>query len=247
MKRLHQIALGIAALAAGFFADPATASMLAVIPLATRRASPAKKKGISVDFTGVESGGRHVPEGDYLLEVAEVETKQGKESGEDYLSFTFEIVEGDAKGTKVYHNCSLQPQALFNLRGLLEALGVDIPEKGAMDLDPEELVGMKCGASLQTETYEGKKKSRPVEFFPESELVDDEAAGKKDKKDEEPAGKTKKKTVKKPTFEVGDKVKFTDDENEEQSGKVTKIEDDTATVKVGKDEWEISLDELEAA
>lgn len=246
-RNLSQLVLAVVVLAASILIDP-TASIGGAL-LATRR-SGGKKKGISVDFTDVESSGGHVPEGDYLLEVAEVEEKEGASSKEPYLAFIFEISEGEFKGRKIYHNCSLQPQALFNLRNVLEALGNEVP-KGVMDLDPEELVGQTCGASLITETYEGKKKSRVAEFFSADELESDAPATKKgaSKKEEEEAPSSSKKKVakKKPTFSEGDKVKFTDDDGEEQVGKITAIDDDKATVKVGRDEWEIDLDELEAA
>lgn len=243
----------VAALVVGAtFVDPSIAFGGAA--LATRRSSSGgkKKNTISVDLTDVESTGGRITEGDYLLEVSEAEVKTGKDSGEDYIALTFEVAEGEFKGRKVYHNCSLQAQALFNLRSVLEALGVDIPKKGALDLDVDELVGMKCGAALQNEKYDGKEKARPVEFFPASELEDAGASGKKedkkdDKKSDADESGTKKKKKSEPTFEVGDKVTFVDDDKEEQSGKITDLDGDKATVKVGKDEWEIDVSELTKA
>ena len=227
---------------------------------------PAKKTSINVDFSDTESSAV-LPESDYLLKVADVEVRTSENSGADYLSFTMEVAEGEFEGKKVYHNCSLQPQALFNLRNLLEALGLEVPQ-GAMDLDPADLIDMTCGVSIQHETYEGKTKARPVEFFPEEDLGGEEEAeapaakvtkkavkeepvkktpAKKAVKEEpaaEPAKKVmKKKTVKKE-IEVGSIVTFTDDEGDEQEGGVTAIEDDNATVLVDEDEWEIPMSDL---
>ena len=233
--------------------------------MATKRNAPGKKKGLNIDFSDTETQAQ-LPEGDYLMEVDEVEVKTSEKSGEDYLSFTFKVAEGSYSGKKVYHNCSLQPQALFNLRGVLEALGFDVPQ-GAMDLDPTDLIGEQCGASIQLETYEGKKKPRCVEFFLAAELEAEgeqaeekapvkKAPAKKAEPEEEPAEeapvkKAKKKVAKpaaEPEIEVGSSVTFTDDEGEEQTGKVTAMEEDSVTVTVGTgkkaEEWELSLEDL---
>lgn len=226
--------------------------------MATNR-KPSKKIGIAVDFSETESQAS-LPEGDFLFEVEDVEQKTSESSGNDYLSLTFKVAEGEFKGKKVWHNCSLQPQALFNLRGVLEALGFEVPQ-GVMELDPADMIGETCGGTVQLEVYEGKKRPRIVEFFSADELGDEaeqEAPAKPAakaapaKKVAEPEAKpaAKKKAAPKeepadePTIEIGSKVSFTDDEGEEQLGKVTAIEDDTATVKVGKEEWEISISEL---
>lgn len=153
----------------------------------SRKARGAKKSGIAVDFTGVETQ-VSLPEQDFLLEVEEVEQKTSDNSGADYLSFTFKIVDGKFAGKKLWHNCSLQPQALFNLRGVLEALGMEIPA-GPMELDPADLIGLQCGGAVQNETYEGKNKSRVVEFFPAEDL--DGAEDGEDPVDEETKPATK--------------------------------------------------------
>jgi hypothetical protein len=218
--------------------------------MATNRKS--KKAGIAINFSDTESQ-TPLPEGDFLFEVDDVEQKTSENSGADYLSVTFKVAEGEFKGKKVWHNCSLQPQALFNLRGVLEALGFEVPQ-GVMELDPADMIGETCGGTVQLEVYEGKKRPRIVEFFPASELGE-EAPEKTEKPVKEPepeappATKTKKKASKKeePTIEVGSKVSFTDDEGEELEGKVLSIDGDTALVKVGKEEWEISIEELTLA
>jgi hypothetical protein len=192
-----------------------------------------KKKAISVNFDGVESGGSVLPEDDYLVKVDEVELETSDSSGQDYLSFTFEVAEGDHTGKKLYHNCSLQPQALFNLRNVLESLGVDVPD-GPMDLDPADLIDLTCSVAVQHEEYQGKTKARIVEFRGEEsqEVAQPQKASPTRKK---------KKTA---TIEVGSTVTFTDDEGEDQVGKVTALDGDDVTVKVGKEEWELGLDEL---
>lgn len=123
-----------------------------------------RKRGtgtLNVDFSGVEER-TTLPEGNYLVEVESVEEKEGNKGA--YLSFTFKVAEGKFKGNKLFHNCSLAPQALFNLKNLLEALGMNIPKK-AFDLDPDDLVGLQCVVEVTHEVYEGKKRPRIVDFI----------------------------------------------------------------------------------
>ncbi len=228
--------------------------------MATKRTNK-KTSAVSVDFSNTESQ-QTVDEGDYLVEVEDVEKKESENSGEPYLALTLKIVEGDFKGSKLYHNCSLQPQALFNLRGVLEALGFDVPS-GVMELDPADMIGEKCGVSVAHESYKGKTKARPVEFFPEDELEgrgeEPAAAPAKAKKAEKPADPEpaaaptkKKKKATEPAFAVGDTVKFTDDEGNEQEGEITEIagDDYTVTVETGKgknkktEEWTLEVGDL---
>src|SRR5580765_3902636 len=211
---------------------------------------PAKKPksgGVSVDFTGVEAGGaRAIPDGEYVFVVEEVSLETSQDSGQDYIKWQYKVKDGKYKGARLWDNTSLQPQALWKLRQVLEAMGVEIPE-GAMDLELEEYVDMEVGIVVENEKYQGKDKPRAAGYFPAEDdgASSDPAPAEDPPPEEKPAAK--KKAVKAaPEFTVGQKVSFTDD-GEEYTGKITKVEDDTATVKVGKDEWEIDVGELTAA
>lgn len=232
-----------------------------------------KAAGISVDFSETETN-LTLEEGSYLIEVEDVEVKTSDNSGADYLAFTFKVAEGKFKGKKVWHNCSLQPQALFNLRGLLEALGYEVPQ-GPMELDPADLIGEQCAAEVVHEVYQGKKKARVAEFFSTDELGDEEEGeeeaeeapapqkgkGKKqpepepeeDEEDEEaPKGKNAQKEAtakrskgkKAKTIQVGSTVTFEDDDGATIEGTVTSIEGDDVTVDVDDEEWELELGDL---
>jgi hypothetical protein len=228
-----------------------------------RKATPARaaKATIAVDFTDTESTGV-IPEIDVLAAVDEVEKKTSDDSGKDYLAFTFKVTQPEEyAGRKLFHNCSLQPQALFNLRGLLEALGFEVPQ-GVMELDPADLLNEVCGISVVHEEYQGKTKARVGEFFLASELGEAEEASpppppapgpatKAVKKaaapapTQAPAPAAAKKVVRKKTaVAAGVDVKFTDDEGVEHSGQVTALEGTTATVLEGEDEWELETTEL---
>lgn len=216
-----------------------------------------KAKGISVSFKGVESGGRSIPDGTYVFEVEEI-TLEKSEEGNDYLKWVFKGIEGKAKGSKLWDNTSLQPQALWRLKGLLEALGVEVPDD-EMDLELDEYVGMTTAIDVANEKYQGKDKPRAVGFHaaedaegeedgePEEAVEEEEPEPEEEKK---PAKSVKKKPAAKkaePEFKVGMKVTF-DDDGDEKSGKITAIdEDEVATVKVGKEEWEIAFSDLTVA
>jgi hypothetical protein len=142
-----------------------------------RTRGKAKAGVISVDFTGVESSGK-VEEGRQLLTVdGTPEIKVSENSGADYINWKFK-----AQGGAIYHTTSLQPQALWNLRNVLEALGLEVPE-AAMDLDLSEMDGLTCGGEVEHEVYQGKKRPRLIDLFPEEELDEEQ-------EEEKPKGKS---------------------------------------------------------
>lgn len=122
-----------------------------------------KRGGISVDFSGVESGGRAIPDDDYLLEVVSVEEKEGRDSGAIYLAWKYKVADGAYKGATVYDNTSLSPQALWRLKRLLEAMGIQAD--GKMSLDINSYKGKRVLATIANEEYNGKQKPRVVEFL----------------------------------------------------------------------------------
>lgn len=236
----------------------------------------AKTKGgsLKLDFSEVEASSFAIPNGGYVLSVTSVEKKRSESSGNEYLSWEFKIAEGKHKGKKVWDNTSLQPQALWRLRNLFEAMGVEI-EDGEVEVDLDDLEGETVGAEIENEKYQGKDKARVTNFITVDDVTVGEEAPAPKKAAPAPAAKPapakkadptpepeeeeeeeeeappppvakKKKAAPAPAFEVGQKVSFEDD-GEEFTGKITAIVDDTVTVKVGKDEWELSLSEIKAA
>lgn len=149
------------------------------MPRTRRGSAPSKSSGIKVDFADTQ-GRVLMAEGDYLAKVEKVEQKTSDNSGNDYLAWTFRTIDDDKKynNKPLYVNTSLQPQALWNLRNLLEALGVDVPDS-EMELQLEEYIDLECVLTVEDDEYEGRKTSRVVDYMP----VDGD--GKKEEKDEE--------------------------------------------------------------
>lgn len=159
---------------------------------------------IRVDFTGVESGGAgvRVPAGDYALKVVKIETKKGKESDQPNLKFHLELSKGPKKGNgkTIIHNCSLQKQALWNLRNLLEACGKTVPSK-AVKMDLDKFIELECAGTIVDGEYNGRPKSEVAAFYPLEDLgntmdADEELESEEDLEEEpKPKKKVKKAAV----------------------------------------------------
>lgn len=225
-----------------------------------------KSSSVSVSFKGVQAGGMSVPDGNYRAYPEEV-TQEESDDGNPYLKWKWKIVGPKAKGALVWDNTSLQPQALWRLRGLLETLGHEIDEDDEMDLDLEELAGDGNEITLEitNEKYKGKDQPRITGFSTDGEAGgeeeddDDKKSSKKSsKKDDdddddddddkkEKSGKDER-VGKKPKFKEGSKVRFEDEKGKTHKGTVTEVDGDTIKVEDSKgEEWEIDADDLELA
>lgn len=123
---------------------------------------------VNVDLSGVEASRKAIPEGTYEVVVNGAIQKDSRD-GNPMIAFEFEVIEGAHKGAKLYENCSLQPQALFKLKSVLMALGLNIPNK-AFDLNLRDLVGLTCEVEVGHEVYEGKKRARILQYNDPEEI-----------------------------------------------------------------------------
>lgn len=130
--------------------------------MATKSRKGRSSSSVNVDLSGVEVSRKAIPEGTYEVVVNEATQKDSRD-GNPMIAFEFEVAEGAHKGAKLYENCSLQPQALFKLKSVLLALGMDIPNK-AFDLNLRDLVGLTCEVEVGHEVYEGKKRARILQY-----------------------------------------------------------------------------------
>ena len=143
----------------------------------------AKDKKLKVNFAGVETR-TLVPEGEYHAKVKEIKVEDG--SAAQYLAWKFGLVDDDRKinGQSVYYNTSLAPQALWNLRNLLETLGVETPD-GAMNLDLEAYVDLELMVRIEHEVYEGKNRAKVTDFTKIEETASSEDDAEKPEEAEE--------------------------------------------------------------
>lgn len=178
------------------------------------RTARKKSKGISVNFKGVEGKLSAIPEGEYRAKVVSVTQEEGQAA--DYLKWEFEL-DGNEEhdGRKVYLNTSLAPQALWNLRGLLEALGVDVPDD-EMDIDPTELEGLVIGLQIENESYEGKKRSKVSDYFTAAEDEPKKSSKKKSRDDEDEDEDEPKKPMTRAEKRRAAKAKAVEEEDDDE-------------------------------
>src|SRR5690606_38008828 len=92
------------------------------------------------------------------------------------------VAAGRHEGKTVYDNCSLQPQALWRLRGVLEALGEEVPDS-EMDIDLDDLAGKQMMGTIEHEEYRNKPKARLTDMWP----VDEEKGEKEEEEEDRPS------------------------------------------------------------
>lgn len=178
-------------------------------------------KKLKLDFTGVENYGK-VAEGQHVAKIASAEVKQSQ-GGNDMIVVAFEVTKGSDKGNRAYENYPLADNALWKLKGLLQAIGLKCDGKVQLDLD--KLTGKVCLIEVVHEEYNGstrakvqecKKLAAEAEEDDEDELEDD-IEDDDDEEEETPKKKAPakkkaepKKSSKKPEPEEDD-----DDDDEE--------------------------------
>jgi len=127
-----------------------------------------------IDFSGVpqeiRSGGKsYVPPGDYLVKVLKCDKqwKNDDHSNPAYYKWQFQVVEPKKfKGTSVYNNTSLAPNALFNLRNLIFAvLGKNVAGR-QVNFDPATLYGKTLGISTDDREHQDKTYTDVVDMYP---------------------------------------------------------------------------------
>ncbi len=140
------------------------------------------KKAVTVDFTGVDKGTkRRIPAGDYAFKVDKC-YEDVSQSGNNMVVFECVISEGKHKGFRAWVQCAITPKALWKLRQMLEALGVEVPQ-GKFKLVPKKYVGLEFGATVEDDTYEGKTRSKIADVFQLDEL--DSSTKTEDEDDDE--------------------------------------------------------------
>jgi len=103
--------------------------------------------GIRVNFTdtGDVSPREPVPAGKYLVTCTDGEIKesgpQAKNPGSQYINWEFTIEDEGYEGRKLWSNTTLLPHALFSIKQLLEAVGMDT--SGELDFDLDDVIGKK--------------------------------------------------------------------------------------------------------
>lgn len=194
-------------------------------------------KKLKVNFEGVETR-TLVPEGQHHVKVKEITVEDGEKA--QYLAWVFEVMSDDkTNGTKLYTNTSLAPQALWNLRSLLETLGVETPDS-EFNLDLPAYIDLEFTATVEHETYEGKTRARVTDYTP--------LDGTAESEDDEPAEATQTKGKAEETEDDEDSEEVeTEEDGEEEEAETPKKGAKGKPTKITEDEVkEMDLEELKA-
>lgn len=146
-------------------------------------------KKVKVDFTGVESFQRP-SEGQHVVKIVSAELKQSQ-GGNDMITVAFEVTKGQDKGARVYENYPLAENALWKLKGMLQAIGMKCDGKVQLDLD--KLIGKVCIVEVADDEYNGQTRSRVQECRKLAAVADEDYEDDDDEDDEEEEEAPKKK------------------------------------------------------
>lgn len=76
--------------------------------------------------------------GVYRAEITDVHAKTAKSSGNAYLAWTFTVIDGPAKGRRLWHNTPFEGNAIGFLRDLADAVGMNWEADWEIDPDTDE-------------------------------------------------------------------------------------------------------------
>jgi len=117
---------------------------------------------INVKLDSVESGFAVYPEEKYLVRILDSSKIKTAQSGEPKIVFISRILEGEFEGKLYSWDCSLQPQAWWNLKALLEALGVEWDEDG---FELEDCFDLEVGVDVVIQTWKDEPRNYVASYF----------------------------------------------------------------------------------
>ena len=144
---------------------------------------------VTVDFGHEEAkgGGRRnprLPEGDYLAEILNAKQKEA-ESGNQMIVWQFKILGPKKKGQTITTNTVLIPKSFWVIRNLLEAIGVEVPEK-AVKVAYSKYIGEKIGITLADgKEFKNRVSSEIVDFISPEQIGEEDENDEEDEDEEE--------------------------------------------------------------
>lgn len=116
--------------------------------------------GFTLNFAGVGDQVKFtpVPAGKYRMSLVDFTEKaasdKAKNPGATLLGFQWEIVGPDSVdekyiGRKVFDNITIVENSLWKLKAMLKAFGLDVPDDGDIDFDPNDFLGQELEAKIK--------------------------------------------------------------------------------------------------
>lgn len=116
---------------------------------------------MNIDFSNVASR-QPLDPGKYQLRISEC-AEATSSTGNPMLKLTYDVIadnEGESVpgNRKLWDNMSLQANALFRLKDLLDACGYDT--SGGLEFETADLIGQEIMAQVTQEEYNGNTQNR---------------------------------------------------------------------------------------
>ncbi len=116
---------------------------------------------IRVNLDDVESGFEVYPDDKYHVEIQESSKTKKSENGA-YIQWIGKILDGEFENKLISWNTSLQEQALWNLKDMLEKLQVDWDEEG---FEMEDGFGKELIVENEVREYDGRDRNNIINYF----------------------------------------------------------------------------------
>lgn len=113
---------------------------------------------INVNLDDVESSSQFttLPDGKYLVKLQET-SKVAKSANGAYIMWIAKVMEGEFEGKLIGWNTSLLPQALWNLKNMLEAIAMEWDEEG---FELEDAFGSELFVDVSSRDYNGEPRNQ---------------------------------------------------------------------------------------
>jgi cell division septation protein DedD len=153
-----------------------------------------------LDFSQAKERGaynpKHIEEGDYvgkIVHIVDSPTKEKDDGTGNKPQWIVGIVLDDVRGASYPYRCQLEPDQLWKLRNVFEAVGMKVGQR-RIKVDPQKAVGKKIGVTIIDNEYNGKVSSQIDQVFPASDLI----AGDEDDVDPEDVDTDEEETEEEP-------------------------------------------------
>jgi hypothetical protein len=199
-----------------------------------KRARKGRSRKQELDWSESEStGGILIEEGSYRFKVGPAEFDENK-SGDRTIKVEMVGQSGEAKKKTIPTWFNLEPQSLWRLRSLFEALEVDELPEGAEDALEvlEENEGKIIVGNVVDNDYGGKSRSQIRDFSPDEE-EDDRSSRRRRKKKDDDDGKPSRR-----------RKKNDDDDDDDDDGKKSSRSKKKGKKVSGDEVQEMDEDEL---
>lgn len=104
---------------------------------------------IVLNLAGVKTSFEPVPAGNYGVSIVKAEQKLAKSSGKPMIAVQYRVSEPEEhEGRILFDNFSLQPQALWKLKTILEALDWPGVDEDGLEFTADELLGAELVVSV---------------------------------------------------------------------------------------------------